>query len=56
MLEKILKANPTYGYGIDSNIKDLISNILNVDPNLRFSYDNIKHHRIFKVSLNIPII
>lgn len=49
MLEKILKANPTYGYGIDSNIKDLMTNILNVDPNLRFSYNDIKTHRIFKV-------
>lgn len=40
---------------ISDNVKDLIINILNIDPDRRYSIDQIKNHKWFKLSLPMYI-
>ena len=48
MQEKIMVGQVNWPKNMDNVAKDLLKNILIVDPNLRYSIEEIQQHRFFK--------
>ena len=48
-----MNCSPNYGPLMDPVTKDLVQKIFIVDPNLRFTLDDIKRHKLFRVRLSL---